>query len=115
MSSYSYPDQPVLTLLGIAGTSSGVDRYGVSDSTGLGPNGSNIYKTYRVTVSTIGSQIVGDAGVRDSLGLNVGGVYNGIDVNVGDFVTNDFGTLTFQIVQIIEKTETTIDFIYEDV
>jgi hypothetical protein len=58
---------------------------------------------------------VGDAGVRDSLGLNVGGLYNGIDINVGDFITTDSGSITFQIVQIIEKSETAIDLIYEDV
>ena len=67
MAYYSYPDSPVLTLFGTSGTSTGVTKYGISDLTGLGPNGADKYRTYTVTVSGISAQAIGDSDVRDSL------------------------------------------------
>ena len=75
------PELPSITLLGtVSGNAVGKTKYGVSDTTGLGPNGADKYIEYNVTITSITAQSLGDASVRDSLGLNVGGQYTGIDV-----------------------------------
>jgi len=112
---YNYPDHPVLTLQGLAGTSTGVDKYGINDATGLGPNGSDIYITYRVTISSITAVTVGDSSLPNSLGLLSGGQYTPEDVKVGDWITDPAGFRVFRIKEILNKGVSSIDLIYEDV
>ena len=104
MAYYSYPDSPVLTLAGVSGVSTGVTKYGVSDDTGLGPNGADKFRTYTVTVTGISAQPVGDNDVRDGLGLNVGGQYTGFDIQVGDFISDAEGVRVYRIISISSKT-----------
>src|SRR5210317_2012627 len=112
---YSYPDQPVLTLQGVIGASVGQDKYGINDATGLGPNGSDIYSTYRATISSISNVTVGDASVPNSLGLGVGGQYTPFDIQVGDFISDNSGFRIFRIKEIISKAAASVEIIYEDV
>ena len=67
------PELPNLTLYGSFSNPSNKDKYGINDETGLGPNGSDLYISYDIVINTIAAQTVGDASVRDSTGLNVGG------------------------------------------
>ena len=65
-------------------------------------------------LSSIAVQTVGDADVRDSLGLNVGGQYNGLDVKVGDWVSTQDGTRIFNITSISTKSAAFISCSIED-
>jgi len=110
------PEQPALTLYGtIQANAVGKDKYGISDETGLGPNGADKYISYDIIISNISAQPVGDASVRDSSGLLVGGSYDGIDIKVGDWVSDVEGLRTFKITAISEKTNSYISCSVEDV
>ena len=116
MASEYNPENPILTLKGtISGNSIGRDKYGVVDSTGLGPNGSDLYISYDITIDNISPQPLGDASVRNSLGLLVGGRYNGIDVKVGDWISDPNGSRILQITSISSKSSTSISCTVEDV
>lgn len=116
MASEYNPENPILTLKGtISGNSIGRDKYGVVDSTGLGPNGSDLYISYDITIDNISPQPLGDASVRNSLGLLVGGRYNGIDVKVGDWISDPNGGRILQITSISSKSSTSISCTVEDV
>jgi hypothetical protein len=109
------PEQPALTLAGsIQGNAVGKDKYGINDQTGLGPNGADKFISYDVIISSITTQTVGDSDVRDSLGLNVGGQYNGLDVKVGDWVSSADGARVYQITEISEKASSYISCSIED-
>jgi hypothetical protein len=116
MASIYNPENPILTLQGSIPTPPvGKDRYGVNDNTGLGPNGENLYISYNITINNISNQPLGDASVRDSLGLNNGGQYTGIDVKVGDWVTDKAGSRILKIISISSKTSTSVSCTVEDV
>ena len=109
------PEQPPLSLAGtIQDNAVGKDKYGINDATGLGPNGSDKFISYDVVISSIANQTVGDADVRDSLGLNVGGQYNGLDIKVGDWVADQGGARIFNITSISAKSSTFISCSIED-
>ena len=115
MASIKYPNKPILTLRGTTlGSSVGVNKYGINDSTGLGPNGSDLYKTFSVTISNIEYQPTGDSSLRISNGLEVGGGYSAIDIEVGYLISNEDSTRIFQIVAITSKTDTSLELVYED-
>ena len=109
------PEQPPLSLIGtIQDNAVGKDKYGINDATGLGPNGSDKFISYDVIISSISTQTVGDSDVRDSLGLNVGGQYNGLDIKVGDWVADQGGSRIFNITSISTKSSTFISCSIED-
>ena len=70
MSAKYNPNSPTLFLKDgkVNGGPVGVDKYGVNDNTGLGPNGLDKYQTYSVDLSNFNSQNVGDASVRSGSG-----------------------------------------------
>ena len=110
------PEHPVLTLAGVtSGAAVGKDKYGVSDATGLGPNGADKFISYDITIGSIGAQSVGDASLRKSLGLNTGGQYTGIDIKVGDWVASNDGLYVMKITAISTKSDTSISCTVEDV
>lgn len=110
------PELPVLTLAGtISGDAQGKTKYGINDSTGLGPNGSDKYISYDVIINNISAQSVGDASVRDSLGLSTGGQYTGIDVKVGDWVADIAGSKVLKIVEVQSKGDSFVSCSVEDV
>jgi hypothetical protein len=109
------PQKPALTLGGVTSANpTNVTKYGISDSTGLGPNGADKYIEYSVPI-TITAQSVGDASVENSLGLGTGGRYNGLDVSIGDYISRSDGTKVFKIVDITSKTTTSITVTIQDV
>ena len=110
------PEHPVITLSGVtSGAAVGKDKYGVSDTTGLGPNGADKFISYDIIINSIASQAVGDAGVRKSLGLGTGGQYTGIDIKVGDWVSDNDGQYIMKITAISSKTDTHVSCSVEDV
>lgn len=115
MALIKYPNKPILTLRGaISSQSIGISKYGISDATGLGPNGADLYKTFSVTITDIEYQPTGDSSLRFSNGLHTGGGYNAIDIEVGDLMANEDATRIFQIVSISSKTATSLELVYED-
>jgi|TARA_B110000908_G_scaffold148703_1_gene181404 hypothetical protein len=109
------PEKAPLTLLGVtSGNAVGLTKYGVNDQTGLGPNGADKFIEYTTTI-TISAQSVGDASVRASSGLGVGGQYNGVDVAIGDYLAIDSGTKVFKITAISAKTTTSVSLTFQDV
>ena len=115
MATYSNPQHPLITLFGATSTSQGIEKYGVSDNTGLGPNGADKYKTFTATVSGISDQIIGDNSVTNGLGLSNGGKYNGNDIQVGHYISDVEGLRTFKIIEVTSKSEDQVTIIYEDV
>ena len=107
--------QPILTLYGNINTVTLKDKYGINDETGLGPNGSDSYISWTVTIDSISAQSVGDASVFNSSGLNVGGGYTGDDVKIGDFITDVNGAKTYKITSISQKTSSGFTCVLEDV
>jgi len=113
MSDYN-PELPPILLFGDASIVTNKDRYGINDETGLGPNGSNKYISFDVVINNIGNQELGDSSVRSANSLGLGGVYNGLDVKVGDWVSTIGGAKVFQITEITEKAQTYISCSVED-
>ena len=110
------PENPILTLAGtISENATLKDKYGVSDATGLGPNGSDEYISFDIVIDSIVRQSFGDASVRDTLGLNTGGQYTGIDVKVGDWISDNTGAKIYKITSISGKGETFVSCSIEDV
>jgi hypothetical protein len=109
------PESPNLTLYGFFADPSNKDKYGINDETGLGPNGSDAYISYDVVINTISTQNIGDASVRKSSGLAVGGSYNGQDIKVGDWVATRDGLRVWQITEITQKGDTYVSCSIEDV
>ena len=109
------PEKAPLTLFGVtSGNAVGSTKYGIYDQTGLGPNGADKFIEYTITI-TISAQSVGDASVRNSLGLGTGGQYNGVDVAIGDYLALDSGTKVFKITAISAKTTTSVSLTFQDV
>ena len=104
-------DNPILFLKGTLDATSVATRYAHDDSTGLGPNGTNVAIEYDLTVNQIDSQNIGSSETRS------GGsrVYTGLDIKTGDWVVNGFGQVCLQIVSIISKSEAAITFRAKDV
>ena len=110
------PENPPISLVGtLNGNAVGKDKYGINDQTGLGPNGSDKFISYDIIIDSIGTQTIGDASVRDSLGLNVGGQYTGRDIKVGDWVSTTDGSKIYTITEITLKTDTVVSCSIEDV
>jgi len=109
------PANPSLTLYGAINTVTNKDKYGINDETGLGPNGADLYISWTVTIDSITPQAIGDASTRNSSGLGVGGSYNGIDVKVGDFISDTSGLKTYKITSISNKTSSGFTCVLEDV
>lgn len=110
------PENPPISLTGlISGNAVGKDKYGISDQTGLGPNGADKFISYNIVINTISAQSIGDASVRDTKGLGVGGQYTGIDIKTGDWVASQDGTRIFKITEISSKADTFISCSVEDV
>ena len=109
------PTNPALTLFGSINTVTNKDKYGINDETGLGPNGADLYISFTLTVDNITPQSIGDAAVRNSSGLGVGGSYNGIDVKVGDFISDTSGLKTYKITSISNKVAAGFTCVVEDV
>ncbi len=109
------PANPALTLFGSINTVTNKDKYGVNDETGLGPNGADLYISFTLTVDSIDPQPLGDAAVRNSSGLGVGGSYNGIDVKIGDFISDTSGLKTYKITSISNKVAAGFTCVVEDV
>ena len=107
------PEHPPITLYGSIGNINNKDLYGVNDETGLGPNGSDKYISFDIVISGITSQNVGDASIRESNGLAVGGSYTGQDLKVGDWVRD--GLKVWKITDITAKTDSYISCSIEDV
>ena len=109
------PELPSLSLTGtVSGNAVGKTKYGISDTTGLGPNGADKFIEYDVIINNIATQALGDASVRDSLGLNVGGQYTGIDIKVGDYVASVDGSKIYKITSIEGKADSYISASIED-
>ena len=117
------PKRPSLTLKASILSSTSYAKYEVNDDTGLGPfypdgvtAGADVSIQYEVVINNIGSQTVGDASLRQTVGTgaNKKGQYNGIDIKVGDFVASDDGTKVLKIISISEKSSTQIKCILED-
>lgn len=110
------PENPPISLTGlISGNAVGKDKYNINDETGLGPNGADKYISYDIIINSITAQAIGDASVRDTKGLGVGGQYTGIDVKVGDWISSQDGTRIFKITDISGKGDTYISCSVEDV
>jgi len=109
------PENPPITLFGAVSLEAGKDKYGISDDTGLGPNGSDKYISYDVVINNIQSQVVGDAGIRSSQGLGTGGTYTAQDLKVGDWVATLNGLKIAKITEITERTDSYISCSVEDV
>jgi hypothetical protein len=110
------PENPPISLTGlISGNATGKDKYGINDETGLGPNGADKFISYDIIINTIPAQALGDASVRDTKGLGVGGQYTGIDIKTGDWVASQDGTRIFKITEISSKSDTFISCSVEDV
>lgn len=110
------PENPPITLLGVVSSNPvGKDKYGINDETGLGPNGSDLYISYDYVITGLATQPIGDASVRDSAGLGVGGTYSGRDIKVGDWVSSTDGQKVFKISEITEKADSYISCSLEDV
>ena len=93
-----------ITLNGNVQSFTNRDLYGEIDGTGL----QGQYKTFDITLS-INSQSHGDGSTRES------NLYNGIDIEVGMWISDDSGNTILKIVSIESKTETTITLTAEDV
>jgi hypothetical protein len=114
MATYN-PFLPPITLLGTTdSTATGLIKYGVSDSTGLGPNGEDQYIQYTVSITISGEQLIGDSSIRESRGIGVGGKYNGLDVKIGDYIAAIDGTHIYKIVDISSKSSLALTITYED-
>lgn len=104
-------DNPILFLKGTLSASAVASRYAYDDSTGLGPNGTNIPLEYDLTVNQIDAQAIGSSETRSGGSRS----YTGLDVKTGDWVTIAFGTVCLQIVSITSKSENEITFKAKDV
>ncbi len=115
MKSYN-PENPALTLKATLSQSAGFQKYNVNDNTGLGPNGVDQFISYSLTLSDIQTQTVGDTSLRHTTGTGVNklGVYNGIDVKVGDYIATTDGGRILKIVSISEKNTEIVKCIGED-
>jgi len=104
-------DNPILFIKGTVTASSIANRYAFDDSTGLGPNGSNIGIEFDFTVSNIDPQAIGSDETRSGSSR----AYTGLDIKTGDWVTNNTGKTCLQVISITSKTETSITFRAKDV
>ena len=108
------PELPPLFAQGQVSSFTNKDKYGINDDTGLGPNGSDLYISYDLVIYNIANQELGDSSVRSAITLNTGGVYNGLDIKVGDWVSDTAGSKILQITEITEKSSTYISCSVED-
>lgn len=104
-------DNPILFIKGAVTASSIANRYAFDDSTGLGPNGSNIGIEFDFTVSNIDPQSIGSNETRSGASRT----YTGLDIKTGDWVTNNTGKTCLQVISITSKSETSITFRAKDV
>lgn len=104
-------DNPIMFLTGEVDTTSIHSRYLYDDGADLGPSGSNIGLQYALEVTNIDPQSIGSSDTR-SEGTRQ---YTGLDIKTGDWVTDASGQKCLQIIRILEKTETSISLIVEDI
>jgi len=104
-------DNPIMFLVGSLSTTNIYARYEYDDDTDLGPSGSNIGIQFEMQVSNIDPQSIGSSDTRSGGSRQ----YTGLDIKTGDWVTDAAGQKCLQIIRIIEKTETSISFIAEDI
>lgn len=104
-------DNPLMFLAGSVSATSISKRYEYDDSSGLGPSGSNIGIEFEMTISSIGSQLIGSDEAR------TGGsrLYTGLDIKTGDWITNSTGTKCLYIASITSKSDSSITLIARDV
>ena len=104
-------DSPILFLKGTLNTSAVASRYAHDDSTGLGPNGTNVAIEYDLTVNNIDSQDIGSSETRSGASR----AYSGLDIKTGDWIVNGFGQVCLQIVSITSKSADAVTFKARDI
>lgn len=100
-----YSNYTPITLFGSIASYVGLDLYGESDNTGFAAE----YQTYTVSISSVSTQLIGDASTRDS------NQYNGIDIEPGMFIVDSSGKTIVRINSIISKSASAITCVVEDV
>ena len=103
------PTTPPLFIYGTIDQVVGVDMYEHIDNTQISFTGA--YQTYEITVSSINYQTIGTAETRSGVAKQ----YNALDIKGGDWITNTNGQIVLNIVEVIEKTDSSITFIAKDI
>ena len=93
-----------ITLTGSVSSIAGQLLYAENDGTGM----SDQYQTYNITIN-VNPQSTGDGSTRTA------NQFNGIDVNVGMWISDAAGGSILRIKSIIGKTTTTVQLVAEDV
>jgi len=104
-------DNPLMFLSGTVTSTSITKRYEYDDASGLGPSGSNIGIEFEITISNIGSQLIGSDESRTGGSRQ----YTGLDVKTGDWLTNSNGTKCLLIISISSKSDSAVTLIARDV
>ena len=103
------PTTPPLFIYGTIDQVVGVDMYEHIDDTQISFTGA--YQTYEITVSGINYQTIGTAETRSGVAKQ----YTALDIKGGDWITNTNGQIVLNIIEVLEKTDTSIKFIVKDI
>lgn len=103
------PTTPPLFLNGTVSQFLGLEQYQYIDDTQI--NFTGAYRTYNVTVQAINYQTLGTAETRSGVAKQ----YTAIDIKAGDWITSVNGQIVLKIKSITSKTNSSIQFIAEDV
>lgn len=104
-------DNPLMFLSGTVTSTNITKRYEYDDDSGLGPSGSNIGIEFEITISNIGSQLIGSDESRTGGSRQ----YTGLDVKTGDWLTSSNGTKCLLIISISSKSDSAVTLIARDV
>lgn len=103
------PTTPPMFIFGKVNQVIGLDKYNYVDNTQI--NFAGVYQTYTITVNGIKYQTIGTAETRSGVSKQ----YNGLDIKAGDWITTTNGQIVLCIIQVIEKTETSVKFVARDI
>lgn len=104
-------DNPLMFLSGTVSATNITKRYEYDDESGLGPSGSNIGIEFEMTISSIGTQLIGSDQTRTGGSRQ----YDAIDVKTGDWIVNNTGTKCLQIISISSKTSSEVTLVAKDI
>ena len=100
------PTHPALCLRGkISGNPIAIETYSDIDNSGL--TGQDI--AYQFVINSIQQQAISDESTRQK------GIYNGIDIKAGDWLSDGTGEIILQIKNVIFKSATSIEIVAKDV
>ena len=103
------PTTPPLFISGNVTQVIGVDRYTHVDDTQISFTGA--YETYELTVTGINYQTIGTAETRSGVSKQ----YNALDIKGGDWITSKNGQIVLNIINVIEKSNSSIKIIVKDI